>query len=101
MDDIDTIDMDTPLSAVFALLSDKYEEKIISDESIDIDTIVITKRGSTHGMCIAFHHDTLDELTAVLYDERDEDYAVIIQWNVEDLQATPEDMAAYIEKCFE
>lgn len=99
MDDIDTIDMDTPLSAVFALLSDEYEEKIIIAGFIDIDTIVITKRGSTRSMCIAFYHDTPDELTAVWSDERYEDYAVIIQLNTEDF--TPEDMAAYIEKCFE
>lgn len=97
MDDIDTIG--TPLSAVFALLSDEYEEKIIIAGSIDIDTIIVTKRGSTLSMCIAFYHDTPDELTAVWYDERDEDYAVIIQWNTEDF--TPENMAAYIEKCFE
>lgn len=101
MDDIDTIDMGTPLSAVFALLGDEYEEKILSDGFIDIDTIIVTKRGSTRNMCIAYHYDAPDELTAVFYDERYGDYAVIIQWDVEDLQATPENMAAYIEKCFE
>lgn len=99
MDDIDNTDMNLPLSAVFALLSDEYEERILIAGFIDIDTIIVTKRGSTHSMCIAFHHDTPDELTAVLYDERDEDYAVIIQWDTEDF--TPENIAAYIEKCFE
>lgn len=101
MDDIDTIDMDTPLSAVFALLSDKYEEKILRDESIDIDTIVITKRGSTHSMCIAFHYDAPDDLTGVVFDKRDDEYTKIIHWEAADPQCTPESIAADIEKCFE
>ena len=101
MDDIDTIDMDTPLSAVFALLSDKYEEKIISGEFIDITSIVITKRGSTRSMCIALHYGTPERLIGVLYDERYGASAKIIQWEAAYPQCTPESIAADIENCFE
>lgn len=101
MDDIDTIDMDTPLSAVFALLSQEYEEKIISAGLIDIGTIVITKRGSTRSMRITLHYGTPEHLIGVLYDERYGASAKKIQWEAADPQCTPESIAADIEKCFE
>lgn len=101
MDDIDTIDMDTPLSAVFALLSDEYEEKIISGDSINFVTIDVTKRGSTRSMCIAYYYDTPECICAVVYDGRNDEYAKIIQWEAADPQCTPESIAADIEKCFE
>lgn len=98
MDNIDTINMELPLSAVFALLGDEYGEKTISSDFIGVKTIEVTKRGSTHYMCIAYYYDTPDDIFAVVYDERDDEYAKIIRWEAEVLQCTPESIAVDIEK---
>ena len=101
MYDIGNIDiMNLPLSAVFALLSDEYEERIFNCGRIDIDTIIVTKRGSTRGIAIAC--DMPDRIYAVTYNDRD-DYETprIICWEAADPRTTPENMAADIESCFE
>ena len=91
-------DMDFPLSAVFALLGDEYGEKTISGDYAGFETIEVTKRGSTRCMCIAYYYDTPDDIFAVVYDERDGEYAKIIQWEAEDPQCTPETIAEDIKK---
>lgn len=92
------MDTDLPLSAVFDLLGDEYGEKFISGDSIGCVIIEVTKRGSTRCMCIAYYSDTPDDLTGVVFDERDGEYAKIIQWEAEDPQCTPETIAEDIKK---